>query len=156
MTVVRERLRRQDARRQESERGSASLELVGVSLVLLVPLVYLVMTLSRLQAGAYAVSGTARDAGRIFAAAQDEAVAHGRAATAARIIFRDYGFAAGDVQVTCLDDPCLSPDARVRATTSLRVPLPLVPDLVRAVVPTEITVRGEHLDTVDRFRGEAR
>lgn len=141
--------------REQGDRGSASLELIGVSVLLLVPLFYLVMTLAQLQAGAYAVSGAARDAGRVFAESRDVGAAHSRSQAAARIIFEDYGFASGDVQVTCLDDPCLGPDARVRATTSLRVRLPLVPDVVRGVVPSEVVVHGEHLATVDRFRGES-
>ena len=33
----------------------------------------------------------------------------------------------------------------MRATTTLRVPLPLVPDFVRGVVPSEVVVHGEHL-----------
>ena len=43
----------------------------------------------------------------------------------------------------------------MRATTTLRVPLPLVPDFVRGVVPSEVVVHGEHLATVERFRGES-
>ena len=154
---VRRRLRRRLALhvREQGDRGSASLELIGVSVLLLVPLFYLVMTLAQLQAGAYAVSGAARDAGRVFAESRDVDAAQGRAQAAARIIFEDYGFAAGEVQVACLDDPCLGPDARVRATTTLRVPLPLVPDFVRGVVPSEVVVHGEHLATVERFRGES-
>lgn len=140
---------------EQGDRGSASLELIGVSVLLLVPLFYLVMTLAQLQAGAYAVSGAARDAGRVFAESRDVGAAQGRAQAAARIIFEDYGFAAGEVQVACLDDPCLGPDARVRATTTLRVPLPLVPDFVRGVVPSEVVVHGEHQATVERFRGES-
>lgn len=144
-----------DGGRGGAERGSASLELVGVSLLLLVPLFYLVMTLSRLQAGSYAVSGAARDAGRVFAESREVGSAHARAGRAARIIYDDYGFDGGSVEVACLDDPCLGPDARVRATSELRIALPLVPDLVRAVVPSEVTVHSEHLATVERFRGEA-
>lgn len=143
------------ARTPDGERGSASLELIGVSLVLLVPLFYLVMTLARLQAASYAASGAARDAARVFVTTDDVGAARARAQTAARIVLDDYGVAeGGGVETVCLDDPCLAPDARVRAVASVRVALPLVPEAVSAVVPTSVTVHGDHVVSVDRFRGE--
>ncbi|AKT51452.1 hypothetical protein ADJ73_09220 [Arsenicicoccus sp. oral taxon 190] len=142
------------ASRRCGERGSASLEFIGVAVLLLVPLCYLVMTLSQLQAGSYAVSGAARDAARVFAESREAGIGRARARSAARVIYQSYGFNGGEVALTCLDDPCLGPDARVRASSTLRIPLPLVPDVVRGVVPSEVSVTGEHLATVERFRGE--
>ena len=44
-------------------------EFVFLAVLVMVPLFYLVMTLSRLQAGAYAASTAAREAGRAYVTA---------------------------------------------------------------------------------------
>ncbi|NKY41663.1 pilus assembly protein, partial [Cellulomonas septica] len=51
--------------------GSAVLEFLGVALVLLLPTVYLVLVLGRLQAATFAVEGAAREAARTAVAADD-------------------------------------------------------------------------------------
>ena len=48
------------ALRRRDEGGSAVVEFVFLAVLLMVPLFYLVMTLSRVQAGAYAASTAAR------------------------------------------------------------------------------------------------
>jgi hypothetical protein len=48
--------------------GTASLEFITAGLVLLVPLVYLVLTMSAIQGGALAVEGASRQAARVFVA----------------------------------------------------------------------------------------
>ena len=53
-------------RRHSGEQGSAVVEFVTLGVLLLVPLIYLVLTVARIQAGAYAVSMAAREAGRAF------------------------------------------------------------------------------------------
>ena len=44
------------------------MEFLGVSLVLLVPLVYLVLVLGRIEAATFAVEGAAREAARVYVA----------------------------------------------------------------------------------------
>ena len=48
------------------ERGSAVVEFVVLGVLMLVPLIYLVMMMARLQAGSFAVSQAAREAGRAY------------------------------------------------------------------------------------------
>ncbi len=136
------------------ERGSAVVEFVALGVLLLVPLVYLVLMLARVQAGAFAVSQAAREAGRAFVTAPVAEDAAVRAQAAARISFEDHDFAeSGRLTVTCWSTPCLGPDARVRTTAAVDVPLPLVPAFVRGSVPLSVPVTATHVSTVDRFRG---
>lgn len=141
-------------RAARNEAGSAVVEFVVLAVLMLVPLVYLVMTMARLQAGAYAVSQASREAGRAFVTAPSPEGAAGRAEAAARIAFLDHRFEdAGRIRVSCDGSPCLRPDGRVEVTATVRVPLPLVPAFVGDTVPLAIPVTASHLATVDRFRG---
>ena len=49
--------------------GNAIVEFLGAALLLLVPLVYLVLVLGRLQAATFATAGAAREAARAYTAA---------------------------------------------------------------------------------------
>jgi len=136
------------------ERGSAVVEFVVLAVLMLVPLIYLVMMLARVQAGSYAVSQAAREAGRAYVTAGADEAAVGRAQAAARLAFLDHSFEdAGRLTITCDGTPCLRPDGQVETTATVRVPLPLVPAFVRDVVPLSVPVSASHLSTVDRFRG---
>ncbi len=136
------------------EGGSAVVEFVVLGVLLLIPLVYLVLTLARVQAGSYAVSQAAREAGRAFVTAETDGNATARAQAAARLAFADHAFEdSGRVTIACDATPCLRPDGRVVTAATVRVPLPLVPSFVRHVIPMAVPVSASHLSTVDRFRG---
>jgi hypothetical protein len=136
-----------------TERGSAVVEFVALGVLLLLPLVYLVLTLARVQAGAFAVSQASREAGRAFVTAPVAEAATARARAAARISFEDHDFAdTGQLTIACAASPCLTPDARVRTTATVSVPLPLVPAFVRGAVPLAVPVSASHVSAVDRFR----
>ena len=139
--------------RARSEEGSAIIEFVFLGVLLLVPLVYLVMALARIQAGSYAVTTAAREAGRAYVTTSTGQDANARADAAAGIAFADQGFSGmGSLEVTCSTSPCLTPDARIETTARVRVPLPLIPAFAREVVPLEVPLSATHLSTVDRFR----
>ncbi|MEO7268049.1 MAG: pilus assembly protein [Knoellia sp.] len=144
---------RQRLARSRNEEGSAIIEFIFLGVLMLVPIIYLVMALARVQAGSYAVTTAAREAGRAYvttAAGQD---ATGRANAAADIAFGDQGFSGmGSLEVSCSTSPCLTPDARIGTTARVSVPLPLIPAFARDVVPLEIPLSATHLSTVDRFR----
>jgi hypothetical protein len=140
--------------RSQPERGSILVEVVFLMVLLILPVFYLVGTLGRLQAGAYAVSASAREAGRAYATAPEAARAPGRAASAARLVLESHGFTAreGSITVTCDLDPCPQPGAEVRVAGSVQVELPLIPDFASGVVPTSVELNASHLETVDEFR----
>ena len=136
------------------EQGSALVEFVFLAVLMMVPLIYLVMVLARLQAGSYAASAAVREAGRAYVTAQRQEDADGRAEVAARIAFEDQGFGRnGRLRMACDGDPCLRPGGRVTMEATVTVPLPLVPAFARDVVPLEVPVTASHVAVVDRFRG---
>ncbi len=146
-----------DAGAHDPEAGAALVEFLGTAVLLLVPLVYLVLTVAQVQAGAFAVEGAAREAGRAMVTADSAETGAGRARAAAGIAFADQGFAAADgsVSLECSADPCLTPGATVGVRTRLAVPLPFVPEALRGWVPLEIPVTATHVATVDEY-GKAR
>lgn len=147
-----------DGRRSRvaDDSGNAIVEFLAVALILLVPVVYLVLVLGRVQAGTFAAEGAAREAGRSLARAQDVETGTSLAVASVGVALRDQGFDDVDpsaaLALTCSSVPCLEPGSEVLAHVEVRVPLPFVPSFVRHVVPLEIPVTADHVAPVDRFK----
>jgi len=144
--------------RCHGDAGSAVVEFCLLGVLLLVPIVYLVLALGRIQAGAFAAQGAAREAGRAFVTAADEGSARGRADAAAAIAFADQGFSAPSrvgIEVACAASPCLAPDQRVVVRSRVLVVLPGVPSLIDRFFPARVEVTARHVATVDRFRSRS-
>lgn len=137
-----------------AERGSMLIEVVFLMVLVMLPLLYLVGTLGRLQAGAYAASGAAREAGRAYVTADSEAAAPARGRAAADLVLASHGFDASQAQieVSCPGPPCLAPGGRVEITSVVRVRLPLIPDFMAGAVPTSVSMSSRHVEPVDVFR----
>ena len=102
-----------------------------------------------------ALAEAAREAGRAFVTAASEDSASGRAQAAAAIAFTDQGF-TGDqatLAIACAASPCFTPEAKVEMSTTVTVPLPLIPSFARDVIPLEVPVSATQVVTIDRFRG---
>src|SRR6187402_2436195 len=84
---------------RDAERGSASLEFLVAGLLLLVPLVYLVLTVSAVQAASLGVEGAARQASRVFVQAESVGEARAAAARAVAVTLADYGLDAEDATI---------------------------------------------------------
>jgi hypothetical protein len=141
--------------RLSRDEGSSVVEFLGLSLVLLVPLVYLVLVLGRIEAATFAVEGAAREAARTYVAADGADEGTERAVAAVGIALRDQGFdddPSEALTLTCSTTPCLAPGSDVAARIDVRVPLPFVPGFVRDVVPLEVPVSAERVAPVDTYR----
>jgi Flp pilus assembly protein TadG len=141
-------------RARGDDTGTAIIEFCFLGVLLMVPLVYVVLTVFRLQAASYAVSSAAREAGRVYVTS-DATGAPGRAVQAAEIALRDHGLtmASGDVRMSCSDPGhCREAETTVHVRVQHRVPLPLVPEIFGRIVPTSISVSADHVEYVDRFR----
>ena len=123
--------------RRGDDRGSAVVEFVTLGVVLMVPLVYLVLAMGRVQAATFAADGSARAAARAFVLAPTDGDASDRARAAVRLGLRDQGFdeADGALDVTCSARQCLTPGGQVVATVTVDVVLPGVPAFVDGVDP---------------------
>jgi hypothetical protein len=138
-----------------AEDGNAVVEFLGVALLLMVPLVYLILTLGQIQAAAFAAEGAAREAGRIVVRADSLSEGAARAGAAVELAFSDQGIevSADDALLfSCELDPCLSPGGRIVVHVAMAVGLPGIPAFVRGVVPAEVPVSAEYVAVVDEFR----
>jgi Flp pilus assembly protein TadG len=77
----------------EAEDGTATIEFVGVTLLLLLPLLYLLLAVFSVQRAAFAVTQAAREAGRAYSTAPTAAAGEQRAQYAAQLAMRDQGVA---------------------------------------------------------------
>jgi hypothetical protein len=155
MIRLRPRLARILAPVGAGEAGTASLEFVSAGLILLLPLVYLVLTVAAVQAAALATEGTARQAARVFVRAPSEPEAHLAVERAVRVGLADYGIdaAAATVDVTCSPRPtdCLHRTGSVSVTVTVAVTLPLLPAALDVDAPASIPLAGSATQTVSRF-----
>lgn len=119
---------------QRDDRGSGLIEAVWLGLILLVPLVYVVLSVFAVQRGAFATTTAARAAGRAYALAPTDATGMVQARAAARAAYADQGLPGDDltVDVTCTPAPgrCHQGGSVVTVVVSAEVPLPLVPPIL--------------------------
>jgi hypothetical protein len=152
--TVRGVLRRLRGEPTGAERGNAIVEFLGVALVLLLPAMYLVLTVGRIQAATFAVEGASREAARTFVTAPSGADGARLATVAVALAFEDQGFDAAPADaltLSCSAAPCLEPGSEITAHVRLDVPLPLVPTFVRSAVPLSVPVEAQHVASVDEY-----
>jgi len=144
------------SKRWTDDSGSASLEFVTVGMILLLPLVYLVLAVSSIQAGAFAAEGAARQAARVFVQARDVASARAAAQRAVEFAMADHGVdpQAVAVGIECSEPACLSRRAFVSVTIQLSVPLPLVPPVIVGDFPLAVPLQASATQQVSRFWGQ--
>lgn len=133
------------------EEGSAVVEFVFLGVLLLVPVVYLVLTVGHLQGGSFAVVGAADQAAKVYVDASGPAEADARAREAVAVALADFGFTQdqADVAISCSEE-CLAPGSSVTVTVALEVPLPLIPAIAGSY-PSAATVDSAATQIVERF-----
>jgi hypothetical protein len=140
---------------RRGESGTALVEMTWLSLLLLVPLVYILVAVFAVQSGSYAVSGAARAAARAYALAPDEASAPTRARAALGLALADHDIDTDRVavQVSCRPAPgnCLSPGSIIAVSVRHQVRLPLAPAALGRQAPS-ISVEAEHAVGYGTFR----
>jgi hypothetical protein len=149
-----------------SDDGGAIIEFLGMSLLLLVPLLYLVVALARIQAATYGSEFAAREASRgavvagVRALEQGASLGHAtevasrRGNAIAALAVEDFGFDFdGTTRVTyaCDPQPCLSPGGDIVTTVEVTVGLPGVPGFVSTWLPLGVTVSSTAASSVDGF-----
>lgn len=135
-----------------SDRGSASIEFVWLTLILLVPFVYILLAVFDTQRAAYAVSLSSKAAARAYLQAPDPGVAEQRARQAARVALDDQAVTA-DVTIRCLPSAadCLRPGSSVQVTVRAMQPLPLVPSALGGELGG-ISVDSSHRESFGTYR----
>jgi hypothetical protein len=119
--------------RPRSESGSAIVEVVWLGILLLLPMVWIVLSVFEVQRGAFGVTAAARAAGRAYALAPDDATGAQQAKAAAAVAMADQGLddIPWRLRVTCgeLAD-CHAGGALITVRIETHVALPFVPDLL--------------------------
>lgn len=132
--------------RRRAETGTALVEVTWLSLLLLVPLVYLLIGVFDVQRASYGVSAAARAAARAYSLAPDESSAPARARAAAALALQDQRLGgAVDMQVRCRPLPgnCLSAGSFITVEVTRQVRLPLAPSALGGGAPS-FRVRASH------------
>ncbi|MFG6502486.1 TadE family protein [Microbacterium sp. P05] len=137
--------------------GSAAIEFIFVGLILLVPIVYLVITLGAVQHQALGAESGARHIARAVAASEDAADADLRAQQVMAAVAAEYDFdpGASAVEVTCtgMTSGCPQAGATVVVTVRTDVALPLVPPILGLDHLARIPVEATAVQKVSRFWG---
>ena len=136
------------------DRGSSLVEFLVVGVAVLVPVVYLALAVTSIQAQVLAGTQAVREAGRAFSTATTVAEGRTRAMAATRLAFLDHAIdpPAKGLRITCVGGPCLSPGSAVDVRLSWAVPLPWVP-IADAEGPA-LPLGAEHVVPIDDYRGD--
>lgn len=135
----------------EEERGSATVELTWLVLLLLVPFGYAVLAVFDAQRAAYAASSASVAGARAFTQAADAQSAEQRAQRAAELAWTDFGLdTTMDVTVRC-EPECFVPGSTVEVKVEARQSLPLVPDAWGTSLAA-IDVNASHVEPFGSYR----
>ena len=141
--------------RQRDESGTAVIEFVWLGLLLLVPLVYILLTVFDAQRGAFGASSASRAAGRAFVLAPDQATARDRAELAYLVALDDQGIDPhkADLVISCEPRPeqCLTAGSMITVEVVVQQPLPLVPSALGENAPS-VRLSSTHVEPYGTFR----
>ncbi|HWC34883.1 MAG TPA: hypothetical protein VG650_08650 [Mycobacteriales bacterium] len=135
--------------------GSALVEFVFLSVLLLVPLGYVVMTAVTVQRAAFGMTAAARDAARAYATAGADDLGERRAEAAVALALRDEGvrWSPHGRVVDC--GACdYAPGSRFTVSLGAQVPIPLVPVwMCRGRCVAAIGVSAHHSERISCYSG---
>lgn len=137
--------------RFRAERGSASLEFLGLGVVLLIPIAYGTVALVQLEQARLATDLGARNGARVLVTGSDAAAALAEQHIA--LALHDHGIdpAAARIEIRCAPNPdCAVAGDTLTVTVRTEVPLPFVPGAAEW-----LTIPVESSATYPRDRFEA-
>jgi Flp pilus assembly protein TadG len=137
--------------RLRGDDGNALVEFAYLAVLLMVPLVYVLLTVFQVQRAAFGVTEAARSAGRAYVTAVTPAQAAARAQEAADLAMRDQIPGYGSSNVAYPHAPSLLPGSTVTIVVRHDVTLPILGGLFGEIEPT-IPVRATYVEVVDAFR----
>jgi Flp pilus assembly protein TadG len=141
--------------RRRDERGSALVELSWLGILLLVPMLWIVVSVFEVQRGAFAVSAAARSAGRAYALAPSDAEGRQRAQAVVRQALDDQGLAGTPftLAVACTPYPhdCHAGTSVITVRVGSRVDLPLMPSVLGGGAPS-FALDATHTVPIGQFQ----
>lgn len=134
---------------RHDEDGSAIVEIVWLGVLLLVPMLWIVLSVFEVQRGAFAVTSAARSAARAFALADSDAAGREQARAAIRqALDDDQGFT---FDVSCGGGDCHAPGAVITVRVWSGVDLPVLPAVLGGDAPS-FRLDSTHTVPVGQFR----
>lgn len=137
--------------RLRGDDGNALVEFTYLAVLLMVPLVYILVTVFQVQRAAFGVTEAARQAGRAYVKADTATQGAARAQVAAALAMDDQGVALREDALRVEAPQGLRPGSTVTVRVRHDVTLPILGGLFGRVEPT-IPVRATHVEVVDAFR----
>ena len=140
--------------KRRTERGSALVELTWLGVLLLVPMIWIVLSVFEVQRGAFGVSAAARSAGRAYALAPDDATGDRQARAAAAVALADQGIEDGwTIDIDCSprgDSGCHVGGAVIVVRIETHVSLPFLPSFLGD--DATFAVEGEHTVPIGQYQ----
>lgn len=141
--------------RVRDQRGSGLVEVVWMSIILLLPLLWIVLSVFEVQRGSFGVSGAARAAARAYALAPNDVAGERRAEAVARQALADQGLTDVPVRVTVTCTPyprsCHSGTSVITVRVDSALTLPLLPDVLGGGAPT-FRLSADHSVPIGRYQ----
>ena len=150
-------MRRSSRSTDLGERGSAALEFILVGLLLLVPVVYLIVSLGMIQGQSLGAEAAARHIARAVSTSSDAGEANDRARAVLDAVVAEYGLdrSAIDLAIACrpASTPCPEAGATMVVTVRTAVTLPLVPPVLGLDQLARIPIEASSAQKVSRLWG---
>lgn len=134
------------------ESGRASLEFLVFGIALLIPVMFLGMSLASIQGAMLAAQSASDHAARVFIQQPSLSLASSRAEAAAAVALSNHGFDSySGLERFCEPSPCLAPGSAVTIRVWVEAPL-FTSSLLPGVVGAEsVTVSAESTRIVSRY-----
>jgi len=133
------------------DEGSALVEFTYLAVLLMVPLVYVLITVFQVQRAAFGTTEAARQGARAYEKAAATDLGEQRARDAIALALRDQGITdAPQVAFDC-QGPCAGPQARVKVTVTYWVKLPVLGSVFGDARRGAIRVQASHVEFADRY-----
>ena len=140
---------------RRDDRGSALVEFSWLAIILLVPMVWVLISVFEVQQGAFATSAAARAAGRAYALAPDDRTGEERANAVVRQVLADQGTPGQDarVEITC-EAPggdCHVGTAVITVRVDSGVDLPFFPAIFGGDGPPSFSLDARHSVPIGQY-----
>lgn len=142
-------------RAKSDDAGRASLEFLVFSVVLVIPTLFLGMSLYSITSATLATENAARNAVRIFVQSPDLSTAASQAERAAQGALANHGFRElASMERSCQPSDCLTPGAMVRIRVGVDAPLFSTDLIPGAAGLTEVRIEAEATNKVSTYAGQ--
>lgn len=138
--------------RPRGDEGNALVEFTYLAILLMVPLVYVLLTVFEVQRAAFGTTEAARQGARAYEKAGGDGIGEQRAQDAISLALQDQGVTGSpEVGFDCEGRPCSGPGGRVKVTVTYWVQLPVLGAVFGDARRGAIRVQATHVEYADRY-----